>query len=45
VRGLNGITIAKADTELTQLIADTLNVLIEDGTYKAILDAWGKRGA
>lgn len=41
VRGLNGIAIAKADTDLMELIADTLNVLIEDGTYNAILDAWG----
>lgn len=41
VRGLNGIAITKADMELTQLIADTLNVLIKDGTYNAILDAWG----
>lgn len=39
--GLNGIPVAKADTELTQLIADTLNALIADGTYLAILDAWG----
>lgn len=41
VRGLNGIAFAKADAELTQLIADTVNVLIEDGTYNAILDTWG----
>ncbi len=41
VRGLNGIPTAKADTELTELIADTLNTLIEDGTYNAILDSWG----
>ncbi|MCT8991843.1 ABC transporter substrate-binding protein [Chelativorans sp. SCAU2101] len=41
VRGLNGIAIAKDDMELTQLIADTLNELIGEGTYKAILDAWG----
>jgi polar amino acid transport system substrate-binding protein len=41
VRGLNGIAITKADMELTQLIADTLNALIKDGTYNAILDAWG----
>lgn len=40
-RSLNGIAIAKPDTELTQLIADTLNELIQDGTYNAILDAWG----
>ena len=41
VRGLNGIAVPKADMELTQLIADTLNELIADGTYMAILDAWG----
>ena len=41
VRGYNGIPVAKADMELTQLIADTLNELIEEGTYTAILDAWG----
>jgi polar amino acid transport system substrate-binding protein len=43
VRGLNGLAFAKKDTELAKLIADTLNVLIEDGTYTAILDAWGMR--
>lgn len=42
-RGLNGIPVAKADMELTQLIADTLNALIADGTYNAILAAWGMR--
>lgn len=42
-RGLNGIPVAKADMELTQLIADTMNALIEDGTYQAVLDAWGMR--
>ncbi|MER8829485.1 ABC transporter substrate-binding protein [Mesorhizobium sp. M0938] len=41
VRGLNGIAITKSDTELTELIADTLTNLIKDGTYKAILDSWG----
>jgi len=41
VRGLNGIAVAKDDMDLTHLIADTLNALIEDGTYNAILDAWG----
>ena len=41
VRGLNGIAIAKADAALTELIADTLGTLIEEGTYNAILDSWG----
>lgn len=40
-RGLNGIAVAKADHELTQLVADTINALIADGTYQAILDSWG----
>lgn len=40
-RGLNGITVAKDDMELTQLIADTLNHLIETGTYPEIYDFWG----
>lgn len=40
-RGPNGIAVAKADMALTELIRDTINSLIADGTYKAILDAWG----
>ena len=44
VRGYNGIAIAKADMELTQLVADAVNELIKDGTYKAILEAWGMAG-
>ncbi|MNT51808.1 hypothetical protein D3C72_1887940 [compost metagenome] len=36
-----GIAVTKADTELTQLIADTLNAMIDDGTYQAVLDHWG----
>lgn len=43
-RGLNGIPVAKTDMELTELIADTLTALIEDGTYGAILEAWGMSG-
>ncbi len=39
--GPNGIAVAKSDMALTQLIADTINSLIADGTYKAILDSWG----
>ena len=40
-RGLNGIAVAKADMELTQLISDTLNHLIETGTYAEIYEFWG----
>jgi polar amino acid transport system substrate-binding protein len=40
-RGPNGIAVAKSDMELTQLVADTINSLIADGTYKALLDTWG----
>ncbi len=40
-RGPNGIAIAKSDMELTELIADTINSLIADGTYKTLLDTWG----
>ncbi|MFC5584671.1 transporter substrate-binding domain-containing protein [Nitratireductor kimnyeongensis] len=40
-RGLNGIAVPKDDMELTQLIADTLNHLIESGTYKDIYAEWG----
>lgn len=39
--GPNGIAVAKSDMALTQLVADTINSLIADGTYKAILDSWG----
>lgn len=39
--GLVGIAVAKDDMALTQLIADTMNTLMEDGTYMAILDHWG----
>ncbi|WP_343315877.1 ABC transporter substrate-binding protein [Brucella sp. BE17] len=41
VRGPNGIAIAKSDMALTELIADTINSLIADGTYKELLDSWG----
>jgi polar amino acid transport system substrate-binding protein len=40
-RGSNGIAVGKADMELAQLIADTLNQLIADGTYQALFDHWG----
>ena len=39
--GPNGIAVAKGDMELTQLVADTINALIADGTYKALFDTWG----
>ncbi len=39
--GPNGIAVAKSDIALTELIADTINSLIADGTYKALLDTWG----
>jgi polar amino acid transport system substrate-binding protein len=39
--GPNGIAVAKSDLDLTGLIADTINALIADGTYKALLDTWG----
>lgn len=40
-RGPNGIAVAKADVELTQLVADTINALIAEGTYQALFDSWG----
>lgn len=40
-RGPNGIAVAKSDMALTELIRDTINSLIADGTYKALLDTWG----
>ena len=43
-RGLNGIPVAKADMELTELVADALTALVKDGTYGSILEAWGMRG-
>lgn len=39
--GLNGIAVAKSTPELTQLIADTLNEMIADGTYAKLLAEWG----
>jgi polar amino acid transport system substrate-binding protein len=39
--GKVGIPTPKAELALAELIADTLNDLIADGTYKAILDHWG----
>lgn len=39
--GVNGIPVPKDDMELTQLVADTLNDLIADGTYAELMAAWG----
>lgn len=39
--GMNGIAVPKDDMELAQLIADTLNALIADGTYAKLLAEWG----
>ncbi|WP_250956471.1 ABC transporter substrate-binding protein [Rhizobium sp. CG5] len=39
--GPNGIAVPKSDMALTELVADTINALIADGTYKALLDTWG----
>jgi polar amino acid transport system substrate-binding protein len=39
--GPNGIAVAKSDTALAELVADTINALIADGTYKSLLDTWG----
>ena len=35
-----GIALAKADSGLQTAIVDTLDVLIADGSYKALLDKW-----
>lgn len=40
-RGPNGIAVIKDDTELTQLIADSLNYLIDEGVYAEIYEFWG----
>ncbi|KAB1660867.1 ABC transporter substrate-binding protein [Pseudoclavibacter sp. CFCC 13796] len=42
--GIDGIAVAKSDTEFAQLIADTINELINDGTYAQIMSAWGQKG-
>jgi polar amino acid transport system substrate-binding protein len=39
--GPNGIAVAKSDLALTELVADAINSLIADGSYKALLDTWG----
>ena len=40
----NGIGIGKGRPELTEAIRGALQRLIDDGTYAAILDAWGESG-
>lgn len=42
---LNGIAIAKSDMALTELVAETLNELVADGTYVKILANWGIENA
>jgi polar amino acid transport system substrate-binding protein len=39
--GPNGIAVAKSETALAELVADTINSLIAEGTYKSLLDTWG----
>lgn len=39
--GPMGIAIVKSDEVLTQLVADAIDSLIADGTYKALFDSWG----
>ena len=36
-----GIAVPKDDDELTQLLADTVNNMIEQGIYMDVLEAWG----
>jgi polar amino acid transport system substrate-binding protein len=42
-RGDYGIAVAKSDTALAQLVTDTVNSLIKDGTYAKIFQAWGAK--
>jgi polar amino acid transport system substrate-binding protein len=37
----NGIAVAKGQTQWAHLVADTINELIDDGTYAKILGKWG----
>ncbi|MFI3904499.1 ABC transporter substrate-binding protein [Ochrobactrum sp. S1502_03] len=41
----NGIAVAKGQTEWAGLVADTLNVLIKDGTYGQVMEKWGIQAA
>ena len=36
-----GIVVAKADAELTEAVQKAMQHLMDDGTWKAILDSWG----
>ena len=36
-----GLLVAKADTDMADLVSRALTSLKDDGTYKAILDKWG----
>lgn len=36
-----GIVVAKDDTELTEAVQKAMQHLMDDGTWKAILDSWG----
>ena len=36
-----GIAVPKDDVELAELLADTVNHMIEQGIYMDVLDAWG----
>jgi len=39
-----GIAVSKSDTALADAVAGATNKLIQDGTYKKILAAWGTDG-
>ena len=41
----NGIAVAKGQTAWAQLVADTINDLIADGTYGKIMSKWGIEAA
>mgnify|MGYP000376699328 FL=1 len=41
----NGIAVAKGQTAWAQLVADTINDLIADGTYGKIMSKWGTEAA
>ena len=36
-----GIAVAKSDLKLSELVQKTVTSLMQDGTYKKILKAWG----
>ncbi|MCH4249784.1 MAG: ABC transporter substrate-binding protein [Microbacteriaceae bacterium] len=41
----SGIAVAKDDTAFAQLVADTVNSLIKDGTYAKVMKAWGQNSS